>query len=124
MAFSGTCALTGYTVGAVIADPDAWSIASRCAAEAYEVARALEIAAEIEDPVAYVREFGSRIPGARPSMLLDLMAGRRCEVDVINGAIPPLAEQLGLAAPVNDTVSRLVRAKEAALLAGAEPRAC
>ena len=123
VAFSGTCALTGCTIGEVMADPNAWSIASSCAAEAYAVARALEIAVEIDDPIAYVREFGSKLPGARPSMLLDLLAGRRCEVDVINGAIPPLAEQLGLTAPVNDTVSRLVRAKEAALLAGAVARA-
>ena len=32
-------------------------------------------------------------------MLLDLLAGRPCEIDVINGAIPPAARELGLAAP-------------------------
>ena len=30
-------------------------------------------------PVAYVHDFGAKIPGARPSMLLDHMAGRRSE---------------------------------------------
>jgi 2-dehydropantoate 2-reductase len=48
-------------------------------------------------------------------MALDLRAGRRSEVDVINGAIPPLAREVELAAPVNETVVRLVKAKEAAL---------
>jgi 2-dehydropantoate 2-reductase len=47
-------------------------------------------------------------------MLLDLLAGRMCEVDVINGAIPPLARQVGLEAPFNEVVSALVRAKQAA----------
>jgi 2-dehydropantoate 2-reductase len=120
VAFSGTCALTGYTIGEVMDDPDAWAVAEACGLEAYEVARALGIAVAIDEPIAYVRDFGSKLRGARPSMLLDLLAGRRCEVDVINGAIPPLAERLGLAAPVNTTVTRLIRARESALLAGAE----
>jgi 2-dehydropantoate 2-reductase len=46
-------------------------------------------------------------------MLLDLLAGRPSEIDVINGAIPPAAREVGLAAPVNETVSALVRAKTA-----------
>ena len=119
VAFSGTCALTGYTVGEVMADPDAWAVASACGLEAYEVARALGIAVVIDDPIEYIRQFGSKLRGARPSMLLDMLAGRRSEVDVINGAIPPLAERLGLAAPTNETVTLLVKAKEAAILAAA-----
>jgi 2-dehydropantoate 2-reductase len=59
-----------------------------------------------------VRDFGSKIPNARPSMLLDLMAKRRSEIDAINGAIPPAAEAAGLAAPHNEVISGLVRAKE------------
>ena len=119
VAFSGTCALTGYTIGEVMADPDAWAVASACGLEAYEVARALGIAVAIDEPIEYIRNFGSKLQGARPSMLLDMLAGRRSEVGVINGAIPPLAEQLGLAAPVNTTVTRLIRAREAAQLAHA-----
>ena len=119
VAFSGTCALTGMTVGEVIADPDAWAVASRCAAEAFAVARALDIAVDIEEPASYVRDFGSKIPGARPSLLLDLLAGRRSEIDVINGAIPPLGARVGVATPANETVTALVRAKERTLLAAA-----
>jgi 2-dehydropantoate 2-reductase len=44
-------------------------------------------------------------------MLLDVLAGRPCEVDVINGAIPPAAREVGLDAPVNETVTALVKAK-------------
>ena len=69
-------------------DPDAWTVASGCATEAFNVAKAKHIAVDIDDPVAYVRSFGEKIPNATPSMLLDLLAGRASEIDVINGAIP------------------------------------
>src|SRR5262245_57383529 len=112
--FSGTCAVLERRIGEVIADPAAWQVASGCAREAYDVARARGIELAFDDPVAYTRAFGEKIAGARPSMLLDLLAGRPSEVDVINGAIPPAAREFGLAAPVNETVSALVRAKSAA----------
>lgn len=111
--YSGTAAVTGLTVGEIIDDSDVWRVASGCAAEAYRVARTKGIRLEIDDPIAYVRDFGSKIPGARPSMLLDHLAGRRSEIDAINGAIPPEALALGLEAPYNTVVSALVRAKEA-----------
>jgi 2-dehydropantoate 2-reductase len=110
--FSGTCAVTERTVGEVMADPDAWLVASGCASEAFAVARKRGIKLGFDEPVAYVRDFGSKIPNARPSMLLDLMAKRRSEIDAINGAIPPAAKALGLAAPYNEVISGLVRAKE------------
>jgi 2-dehydropantoate 2-reductase len=111
--FSGPCALTGLTVGEIMASPAGWSVAAACAAEAYHVARAKGIAVAIEDPVAYVRAFGSKIPGARPSMLLDHIAGRPAEIDNINGAIPREGARLGIATPVNSLVVALLKAKEA-----------
>lgn len=114
VAFSGTCTLTGLTIGEVLADPDAFSVAAACASEAYAVARAKGIAVDIADPVAYVRAFGEKIPGARPSMLLDHMAGKRCEIDVINGAVPRVGAEVGVPAPVNTTLVALIRARERA----------
>lgn len=110
--FSGTCTLLEGTIGEVLDDDDAWSVARTCAVEAYEVAVAFGVALGIDDPVAHVAAFGERIRDARPSMLLDRLAGRRCEIDAINGAIPPRAAVLGLQAPANETVTALVRAGE------------
>jgi 2-dehydropantoate 2-reductase len=109
--FSGTCTVLEWTIGEVLADPQAWSIASGCASEVFAVAQAKGIRLDFDDPVAYARAFGETIPGARPSMLLDLLAGRQCEIDVINGAIGPAARSVGLEAPINETISALVRAK-------------
>ena len=110
--FSGTCTITGLTVGEVMNDVDAWQVASGCAVEAYNVAKARSIKVDIDDPVEYVRNFGSKIPNARPSMLLDHLAKRMSEIDAINGAIPPAAQAVDVAAPFNSVVSALVRNKE------------
>jgi 2-dehydropantoate 2-reductase len=111
--FSGTCTILERTIGEVLDDLSAWQVASGCATEAYDVAQARGIDLGFDDPVAYTRAFGESIRDARPSMLLDVMAGRPCEIDVINGAIPPAARELGLTAPVNEVISALVRAKAA-----------
>lgn len=110
--YSGPCALTGLRVGEVQANPSAWSIASACALEAANVARAKGIKLDFDDPVAYVRNFGQKIPNARPSMLLDHMAGRAAEVDNINGAIPREGSKVGIATPVNSLVVALLKARE------------
>lgn len=110
--FSGTCTVLRWTIGEVLDDPHAWSVASACAREAYEVARASGVAVGLDDPEAYTRSFGSRIRDARPSMLLDRLAGRPSEIDAINGAVPPRAAALGLEAPANDAITALVKAGE------------
>ena len=52
------------------------------------MARAKGIKLDFNDPVRYVWDFGQKIPGSRPSMLLDHLAGRKAEIDNINGAVP------------------------------------
>jgi 2-dehydropantoate 2-reductase len=111
-AFSGPCALTGRTVGEMMASASGWSISAACASEAYHVARAKGIALDFDDPVRYVAAFGSKIPGSRPSMLLDHMAGKPAEIDNINGAIPREGAKVGVATPVNSTVVALLKARE------------
>jgi 2-dehydropantoate 2-reductase len=50
---------------------------------------------------------------ARSSMADDLTAGRKTEVDYLNGELVALAEQLGREAPINRKIVELVRAAEA-----------
>ena len=112
VAFSGPCTIAEQTIGDLIADPDMWHLAAGCATEAFLVARARGIDLDFNDPVEYVRAFGLRHAEARPSMLLDHLAGRASEIDALNGAIPAAAAAVSLRAPLNDAVSRVVRAKE------------
>ncbi len=111
-AYSGPCGVGECTTGEVMRDPDLAAVSAACASEAFQVARAKGVKLGFTDPVAYVRDFGSKIPDARPSVLLDLMAGRKSEIDVINGSIPRVGREVGLAAPVNEAITALVRAKE------------
>jgi 2-dehydropantoate 2-reductase len=46
-------------------------------------------------------------------MMLGIIAGRPTEIDVINGAIPRVANEVALAAPVNEAVTAPVKAKSA-----------
>lgn len=110
--FSGPCCVLEATLGEIIESPDAWRVASNCVSEAFDVACALKIRLEIKDPISYAREFGLKIPRARPSVLLDYLAGRKSEIDFINGAIPAAARQCNLSAPYNEMIADLVRAKE------------
>jgi len=110
--FSGTTCATGLTIGEVMADPNAWSVARGCAEEAISVARAADVKLDVGDPIEHIRKLGGKIPNARPSMLLDYNAGRRGEVDAINGSISRLGRQYGVPTPVNDTVVGIIKARE------------
>jgi 2-dehydropantoate 2-reductase len=48
-----------------------------------------------------------------PSMYYDMKAGKRLEIDALNGAIVRLAREKGVAVPVNETITLLITAKEA-----------
>lgn len=111
-AYSAPCALTGMTVGEVMDHPEMGPLSVAAATEAWEIAIASGISVDVSDPVAHVRDFGARMPDAKPSALLDLEAGRVSEVGFINGAVPVAARRLGLTAPVNATLTALVRTRE------------
>jgi 2-dehydropantoate 2-reductase len=102
-AYSGLCAVMECTIGEVMAEPDLSRVSAACASEVFSMAKKKGVKLGFDDPVAYARDFGSKIPNARPSVLLDLMAKRKSEIDVINGAID---------GPVNQALTALVRAKE------------
>jgi 2-dehydropantoate 2-reductase len=117
VAFSGTSCTTGLTIGEVMADPNAWSVAQGCAREAIAVAGAANVRLEVGDPIEHIRKLGGKIPNARPSMLLDYNAGRRGEVDAINGSIPRLGKRYGIPTPVNETVVAIIKARESGFTA-------
>ena len=109
---SGAAAAFDRTLGEVMDDPLLWQIASRLAIEAFDAGKAKGVRFSFSDPVHYLKDFGSKMPGARPSMLLDLKAQRLTEVDAINGMVPQVAKAHGLTAPYNEVITALIKAKE------------
>lgn len=112
VAFSGTSCATGLTIGQILGDANAWKVGRGCSEEAVAVCEAQGINLGIADPIAHVQSLGGKISNARPSMLLDSLAGRRGEIDAINGAISRLGAKLGVPTPTNDVVVAIVKAKE------------
>ena len=113
VAFSGTTCSTGMTIGEVMNNPDAWSVAEGCCREAIAVAKAAGVTLDVGDPIEHVRKLGGKIPDARPSMLLDYNLKRRGEVEAINGSISREGRRYGIPTPVNDTVVAIIKAREA-----------
>ena len=114
VAYSGSSTVFECTVGEVLGNEDAWKVASGCAAEACAAGVAKGIRFSFDEPIAYVRAFGEKIPDSRPSMLQDHLAKRRSEIDAINGMVPVVAREVGTAAPYNEVVTAIIKAKERA----------
>ena len=116
--FSAPCTTFNATVGDLMSTPEHWQIALGAMQEAYSIAQAKGVPLSFDDPVAYVTAFGAGMPQARPSMLLDHMAERASELDAINGMVPVMGRALGLATPYNDTLTAILRQREAAFGTG------
>ncbi len=113
VSYSAPCTAFERTIGEMLAQPDTRRICLACGAEAYAVGKAKGIRFSFGDPQAYALAFGEGMPDARPSMYLDHLAGRRSEIDAINGMVPVLGAELGVPTPYNEVLSALVRAREA-----------
>ncbi|WP_416896876.1 MAG: ketopantoate reductase family protein [Minwuia sp.] len=110
--YSAPCTVFGCTIGEILDTRDRWEIAKGCALEIHALGVARGVRFGFDDPVAYVTEFGRNMPNARPSMLLDHMAGRRSEIGAINGMAEVLGAELGIATPYNQTLSAIIRDRE------------
>jgi 2-dehydropantoate 2-reductase len=87
-------------------------IMSDAVAEAAEVARAKGVKIAQADPLAQVEEVCRLTATNVSSMLQDVLARTRTEIDAINGAVATLGRQAGVATPVNASLASLVRAIE------------
>ena len=113
VAFSAICTVTGMRVGQVRANDQAWGIVRACVEEAVAVAAAKGIALAYDDPARWVSDFAGKIPNARPSMYQDVRAGRRSEIDSIQGGVVAEGAKLGVPTPTCALMVQLVKALEA-----------
>ena len=116
--FSAPCTAFDCTIGELMASPDQWQVALGCTREIYELGRAKGVVFSFDDPIAYVTVFGERMPNARPSMLLDHHARRPSEIDAINGMASTLGRETGIPTPYNETLTAVVKAREAGFRRG------
>lgn len=105
-------ALTGVRNGILLENADLRSLSDTVVTEALAVMDAAGVPPLVANHRAHVYEV-MRLTGSGPSsMLQDIRRGRRTEIDAINGAISRLADDLGVAAPVNRWLATMVRFRE------------
>jgi 2-dehydropantoate 2-reductase len=109
-------ALLGVPYGALGAAPATRGVLEALARETFAVMEAAGFATHWPSAEAWLADLHGRLlpPTAahESSMLQDIRAGRRTEIDAITGAVVALAARHGVAAPVNESLLTLVRALE------------
>ena len=113
-------ALTGFKNGEVYKNPELRGLVIRLVEEAVEIVEALGIELTTEDPVRYALGTAKATGDNINSMLQDIMAGKRTEIDSITGEIIRLGKELGIDTPSNETVYALVKAIESKYLADSD----
>lgn len=112
------CALTRRTPGFLGAHEESRALIRELVEEGVAVANASGIAISAQPIHALTQISVTDHADHEASMLQDVKAGRRTEVDAINGAIVEAAKAAGIAAPLTETLWRLVKLEEAKLAEG------
>lgn len=104
-AFSGLTALTRKPIGQVVGRPETRELLRRAMEEISALASARGVALPA-DAVDGAMSFVSETAAATmtSSLAQDLAAGKRLELEALNGAASRMGRELGVATPVNDFI--------------------
>jgi 2-dehydropantoate 2-reductase len=105
-------ALTGMHAGALTACGETHALVTDVANEAVTVARALGYDIDPSERTGAIHALLEKAGPSKASMLQDFEAGRRTEIDVINGAVVKAADETGIDAPLNRALVQLVKGWE------------
>lgn len=111
-AYNAISALSDLRYGAIVAHQDARSLMTANTDELVAVAHAEGVPLAAHDAHAAVWRIAEVMPGALSSTAQDLHAGRRTEIDSLNGYVARLGQAHGIATPVNRTLAVLVRLRD------------
>ena len=111
-ALNAICAVTRGRVGDVAALPEGRDLALAVADEVALVAQARGILVNRNTIAASVNHALDHHRKHIPSMGQDILAGRKTEIDAINGAVVAAADSAGVAVPLTRALATLVRIAE------------
>jgi 2-dehydropantoate 2-reductase len=109
---NATSALTDASYGRLAEFEPTWQIAIDVATEAIAVARAEGHAFDRDEMIQRGLEVCRSVGSATSSTQQDVAAGRRTEIDALNGIIARLGGKHGIPTPVNRTLWGLVKLRE------------
>lgn len=107
-----TAALTGMNAGVLTACADTHALITDIARESVVVAQALGYEIDPQERVDAIHALLEKAGPSKASMLQDFEAGRRTEIDVINGAVVRAADDVGVDVPLNRACVQLVKGWE------------
>ena len=105
------CAVTGLTMSRVMNDPIVYQAVDNLVKECLKVARANEINVGW-DFYPHAMEYMGSAGDHKPSMLMDIEANRRTEIDFMNGKFVEYGKRAGIDTPFNHTLWTLVKGLE------------
>ncbi|MFO7874966.1 MAG: 2-dehydropantoate 2-reductase [Desulfovermiculus sp.] len=108
------CATTGMTMAEAMNDPIVYQTINSLVKESIRVARANEIFLGW-DYYSYCMGYLKNAGHHKPSMLMDIEAKRRTEIDFMNGKIAEYGERCDISTPFNSTLRALVKGLESKL---------
>lgn len=108
-ALNSICAVTQCTVDQLALLPQGQDLALEVVDEVISVARACGVNADREKPRANVLHAIGNHVGHKPSMLQDVLAGRKTEIGAINGAVVDAALKLQIPTPKTQALATLVQ---------------
>lgn len=91
---------------------DARQLMLLASGEVLALSQACGIDLNPSDVDEFVRVLDSLDPTGKTSMLQDIEAGRKSEVDLFAGTVVGLGTKVGIATPVNETLLRIIRVME------------
>lgn len=107
-----TAGLTGLAAGELGRSEAMAPLVERVAREAAAVARGMGLAIDPDERVAQIFATLERAGSGKPSMLQDVEARRKTEVEVINRAVVRAGAEVGVPTPLNEALSELVSGLE------------
>jgi 2-dehydropantoate 2-reductase len=110
-AINAVAALLGLRVGEIPMTAGADALQTKIVEETLAVVRAKGIALVDDEPMASIKAFCTQ-KFNKPSMLQHMEAGKRTEVDSLNGAVVAYGREFGIPTPYNEALMWMVKGME------------
>lgn len=106
-------AILGVPNGELLKIPTCQNVLDGAVAEVVQVASGCGIQLQLPEEIERVRAVCNSTAANISSMLQDVKRQKKTEIDQINGAVVRMAASLGMASPINEVLTALVRGLEA-----------
>jgi 2-dehydropantoate 2-reductase len=109
---AAACGLSRSAIGPLRATPLGHLLIGRAVREVVAVARARKVALADDEAERIMKTIGGLPDAMKPSLLIDLEAGKPTEIEDLSGAVSRLGKAAGVETPVHDTAAAAIGVSE------------